>query len=718
MSSLPDFEISKFAGLNTEVKDIKTLNPDYAPAALNWITTTEQDAIQLRRGYAPLSETDLGAGKVTGLGVGKRIDGVEVPFFTYGRKLNYYDADTQTVIEIGTDILPEAQDGKDCTIVAYQNLAGSFVYVSSPYMSTLKIPVANPGSVVDQLTQTYRGFMSIHQSRSFLLHRNSIKNQLDFTNPYLSWVDKQDYGDYDQVTKEDVGTGNGSNQTFTGTLAQRTGVRTVFLASIAGAVGPSNSITAITKQSQAGLEIGAHTFAVGDAVLIFGVLGMTEMNSLIAYVVNVGPTSIGIDVDSSAFTTYSSGGTVYKAEVLKDDKNGNLASPEGGTGTINYATGAFSVTFDGTPLNATDLIADYYWEDSTDEGILDYDVEFDTGERVPGSGDVLPQYAGGGNNNFIAPLANTFLSLHQTKTWQVVIPTNDGDDGRLNLPYREKMGTVSPFSASLGALGIYFVDLSNPNKPEFRRLEVFPGGVEGTNAVVPKLLSEVLDLSVDAFDYAIVYEWGDFVLFSCQRVNDGTPDAFNSLVYVYNLKSESWDKLQLFANRFAEYQGALLVGDSISNNVYIGFSGFADGDGAISNEWTSAALELNWVGQKKLKRMVLDGLIQSSQELDVYLSFDDGDFVKYQTISGEGPYVNTGILKSIGSVTMGSNAVGQGGDAMASPFWVEFLINSSRFEYVRLKLVATNVGGVQINKNIFRDIRPKTHKSMPVRIIG
>lgn len=719
MAIIPDFEITEFKGLNTEVKDLKTLKPSYSPEALNWVTTIENDAIQLRRGYAPLTDVDLGAGKVTGLGVGKRFDGVEVPFFTYGRKLNYYDADTQAVIEIGTDILPIAQDGKDCTIVPYQNLAGSFVYISSPYMSTLKIAVPNPGSVVDQVTQTYRGYMSIHQSRAFLVQRNSIKNQKDFTNPYLSWVDKQLYSDYTNVTKENVGTGDGSTLTFTGNLAARTGVRTVFLASIAAATGTGKVAMTITKQTQAGIDFGtSHTFVVGDAVIVFGATGMTEINSLIAYVVAISSTGIQVDVDSSAFTAYVNGATVYKAEVLKDDKNGALASPEGGTGTINYATGAFSATFISAPVNAMALIADYYWEDATDEGILDFDVTYTTGVRNPGSGDVLPQYSGGGNLALVLPLANSLFAMHEKKTWQVTIPTNDGDTGRTNLQYREKMGTVSPFSGTLGALGVYFVDIANPNKVEFRRLEVFPGGVEGINAIVPKLLSNVLDLSVDAFDYAIVYEWGDFVLFSCQRVNDGAADAFNSLVYLYNLKGETWDKLQLFANRFAEYNGALLVGDSISNNVYIGFSGFADGDGVIANEWTSPSLDLKWAGQKKLKLMVIDGLIQSSQSLDVYLSFDDGDFVLYETISGDGTYVNTGILNSIGSVTLGSDSVGQGGDAMASPFWCEFKVNSDRFEYVRIKLVATAVGGIQINKNILRDIRPKTHKSMPIRLIG
>jgi hypothetical protein len=46
-----------------------------------------------------------GAGKITGLGVGTRYDGVQVPFWSRGRKLEYYDASTDDRAEVGSDIL-------------------------------------------------------------------------------------------------------------------------------------------------------------------------------------------------------------------------------------------------------------------------------------------------------------------------------------------------------------------------------------------------------------------------------------------------------------------------------------------------------------------------------------------------------------------------------------------------------------------------------------
>lgn len=64
---IPDFTISKFYGLNTNIKDLKTLKPGVSPDSLNWITGgKEGDHIELRRGQALLGltrNTDVG-GKV------------------------------------------------------------------------------------------------------------------------------------------------------------------------------------------------------------------------------------------------------------------------------------------------------------------------------------------------------------------------------------------------------------------------------------------------------------------------------------------------------------------------------------------------------------------------------------------------------------------------------------------------------------------------------
>jgi hypothetical protein len=72
---IPDFTVSTFRGLNTFIKDLKTLKPGVASSSNNWITGKYGDHIELRRGTQLLGQTrQTGAGKITGLGVGTKKD--------------------------------------------------------------------------------------------------------------------------------------------------------------------------------------------------------------------------------------------------------------------------------------------------------------------------------------------------------------------------------------------------------------------------------------------------------------------------------------------------------------------------------------------------------------------------------------------------------------------------------------------------------------------
>src|SRR3954447_23300070 len=112
---IPDFTVSQFSGLNTFIKDLKTLKPGVATDSLNWLTAKYGDHIELRRGSALLGQTRVdGSGKITGLGVGTRYDGVQVPFWSRGRKVEHYDVEIDDRIEVGSDRLGTTADGEDC----------------------------------------------------------------------------------------------------------------------------------------------------------------------------------------------------------------------------------------------------------------------------------------------------------------------------------------------------------------------------------------------------------------------------------------------------------------------------------------------------------------------------------------------------------------------------------------------------------------------------
>jgi uncharacterized protein (TIGR02217 family) len=76
------------------------------------------------------------------------------------------------------------------------------------------------------------------------------------------------------------------------------------------AANKTASVTGITQAASAVLTVGAHSFAVGESVHIAGVVGMTQINNLRGQLTAVGATDITVNINSSAFSAYSSGGTV------------------------------------------------------------------------------------------------------------------------------------------------------------------------------------------------------------------------------------------------------------------------------------------------------------------------------------------------------------------------------------------------------------------------
>lgn len=81
------------------------------------------------------------------------------------------------------------------------------------------------------------------------------------------------------------------------------------------------SVTAITKAASAVVTVGAHTFVAGESVYFSGVAGMTQINGLRGTITSTGATTITVAINSSGFSTYTSGGIVntqpQTGEVVK-----------------------------------------------------------------------------------------------------------------------------------------------------------------------------------------------------------------------------------------------------------------------------------------------------------------------------------------------------------------------------------------------------------------
>jgi hypothetical protein len=131
----------------------------------------------------------------------------------------------------------------------------------------------------------------------------------------------------------------------------------------------------------------------------------------------------------------------------------------------------------------------------------------------------------------------------------------------------------------------------------------------------------------------------------------------------------SWSHalLAFYAVGIHSFNGALIGGDSISNNVFTLFSGFDDDGSPIENYWQDGQQSLGTDNLKVAHRMVVKGLIQMDQIIAVYLILDDGTPVHVFDIEGDGAYVDQGINTTIGSQTIGSNVIGGGGEVTAHP---------------------------------------------------
>lgn len=79
------------------------------------------------------------------------------------------------------------------------------------------------------------------------------------------------------------------------------------------ALATAKTITGISKVSEA-VVTATHDYSVGDYVLLYGIVGMTQMNYRVVRVKSVSTTVSFVceGVDSTNFTTYSSAGSAQK----------------------------------------------------------------------------------------------------------------------------------------------------------------------------------------------------------------------------------------------------------------------------------------------------------------------------------------------------------------------------------------------------------------------
>lgn len=403
-------------------------------------------------------------------------------------------------------------------------------------------------------------------------------------------------------------------------------------------------------------------------------------------------------IATNSTTTVFNITTTVNSETFTDNGNGLLVGSGGSTGTINYVTGAITFTFITAPAPGTIQVS-YQSEDSTNNGIADFTK---SAVRTAGQGFVFPQGSGGGALENVSGYNGTYYCLHLKKAWALTIGVDDTT--ATNLPYRELVGVPNPRAAVEAGEGIYYIDDRDPTNIKVRLLTY---GIGNNQQVLPVPVSNSLILNNYNFDQAASILWGDFVLFSCRRIQS----TINDRILVYNKLWKTWCILDYNATCFEVYNGTLVCGDAVTNNFITLFSGWDDLGSTIDNYWTGNLDNLGSDGLKKTKFLYLEGDIAPDQSYDVYLAADDGAFVKVGSINGRGDYVDKGQSVAIGGTILGEKLIG-GNISQPLAYHYEFLmrVNTDKFEYSQIKFQATGIGYVSVRNYRHWDWRFKGKK--------
>lgn len=598
----------------------------------NWITNGDQ--IELSRGSTRINITDLGSGEVSGSIVAKRTDGTEVLFISSGRKVKYFNDDTEEFVEIGSDVLPSGSENEKITFESITTPTGVQVWLNSPSAGLHKIMVANPGSITAMYdgTKNYRGYIAIRGSAIWLWNAKIDNKIPDLVNIYRSKLANQEASDFTQIVAEAIGASG--SLTYTGTLAFK---------------------------------------AAGAKRTCFEV-------------------------------TFTDG-----VETFVDDQNGVLVGSAGGTGTINYTTGDYSITFN--VVAAAPVTSTYRWEDSTSGGIADFTY---SGTRVSGEGFILNQGDGGSPIKNVKMYANKFYVLHKDLTWVVSLSADDLTID--NQIYRNKVGISSIFGSCDTAGGIYYIDNIDENDPQVRKLAFDYAGVEVVSTTISKPfkingIRAGIDLSDYNFDDCVFREFGDLILVGCKKITS----TENDTIIVINKDSNTIDvRGEYYANTIDIYNGSAIVGESISNNVVTIFSGYDDQEADIDNFWEGSLDDFGTERLKKINNLVLEGNIGPDQKIRVYIADDYGSFTEILDndggafIDGQGTYIDRTQKVTIGSLTLGRGEIGGGGDGVeAYHYEREVKLKLDKFQKRKIRFKTEGLGWASIQKLVWKDLRIK-----------
>jgi len=377
-------------------------------------------------------------------------------------------------------------------------------------------------------------------------------------------------------------------------------------------------------------------------------------------------------------------------ETFVDDYLGGLSSILGGTGTINYATGEYDITFSDTTTGA--VTSDYQWEDPTALGVADFSHST---PRQAGEGFQFPQDEGGDAILTVqVGLDGAYYSLKENSAYRLSI---DADDlGATNEVYRKDMGIPFFRAAVSTGLGIVFLNTSNPTKPELTVLV----RNKVSSVVEPKVLFPQFKFSDYTYDECGFSTYDRWITIFCKSTGADNNDT----ILMCNIEAKTVD-IVAYSGKMAVQDGdAFYVGDSITQNVYSTFSGFDDLDATIQAYWDSKDNLFGITNLKKTRRLRIKGAIDPDQVVKVYLAVEGGTPEWIGTIRGDGTYVNYDEVQTVGGSMVGEIEIGGGTTTDVYGYYIELKIKTAKFRTLGVRLEPTGMGYFDFNLLTYWDI--------------
>lgn len=385
-------------------------------------------------------------------------------------------------------------------------------------------------------------------------------------------------------------------------------------------------------------------------------------------------------------------------EVFTDNYDGTLTGSLGSTGTINYMTGAFTIS--GQTGGGT---ATYQWEDSSAKGVTDFSK---SSTRLAGEGFVVRQDAGGDAIKVVIPFDGSYFSFKRFSVYQFTLDIEDLNP--TNELIRTDIGVETLRSAIGTSKGIVFMNTGNPTRPMLNILQRNP---VGDNFLTEPLFAQ-FKFSDFTYDEVVLESWDKYVIVSCKY-----DSLNNNRLLMCDMMEKTVDIAPYGGSAFTKNGGYLYMGDPNAQTSYEMFTGFDDMGLAVNNYWISAGDKYDLELLKKVKKLRFRGQISPDQNVSVFISTDNGDYQLVGTILGSGDYVDYNSTTAIGTSFIGEEPIGGDDQTTVYQFLMEIKIRIPKFRKRKIKFIANGIGYVSMQEMMdfdiwqFEDKLPKQYRT-------